>query len=371
MKNSICKKSRILFILHMPPPIHGAAMMGKYIHDSQVINQTFTCHFFNLTLARNLQDIGKGSIRKLQDFIQQLHKIYHEVKIFKPNLCYVTPNAKGGAFYKDFVIVIMLKAMGQKVVIHYHNKGVTTRQNKLLDNYLYKCFFKNIKVILLAEPLYKDICKYVKRENVYICPNGIPKSKKSPIKKSHDGFNILFLSNMMKEKGVWDLVEACRILKEKGRIFHCHFVGKWSDITESEFNNQVQKYNLQKYITAYGAKYGTDKDEFFQSADVFVFPTYYSNECFPLVLLEAMEQGIPCISTNEGGISAIIEDQKTGYIIKKQSPEDLAEHIEHFILYPDTCLSMGKAGKKRFEQNFTLDTFESHLTKILEDTISC
>lgn len=360
----------ILFILHMPPPVHGASMMGKYIHDSQVINQTFTCHFFNLTLARNLQDIGKGSIKKLQDFIQQLHKIYHEVKTFKPNLCYVTPNAKGGAFYKDFVIVMMLKAMGQEVVIHYHNKGVATRQNKLLDNYLYKCFFKNIKVILLAEQLYKDICKYVKRENVYICPNGIPKSKESPIKKSHDGFNILFLSNMMKEKGVWDLIEACRILKEKGKIFHCHFVGKWSDITENEFNNQVQKYNLQENITAYGAKYGTDKDEFFQAADVFVFPTYYSNECFPLVLLEAMEQGIPCISTNEGGISAIIEDKKTGYIIKKQSPKDLAKSIENFILHPDKCISMGNAGRNKFSESFTLTKFEHHLTEILKNITS-
>ena len=31
-------KIRILFIMHMPPPVHGAAMMGKYIHDSQIVN---------------------------------------------------------------------------------------------------------------------------------------------------------------------------------------------------------------------------------------------------------------------------------------------------------------------------------------------
>lgn len=53
-------KPRILFILHLPPPVHGAAMMGQYIHDSKVINERFDCHYINLTTAKTLQDIGKG-----------------------------------------------------------------------------------------------------------------------------------------------------------------------------------------------------------------------------------------------------------------------------------------------------------------------
>lgn len=360
-------KNRILFILHLPPPIHGAAMVGKYIHDSSTINQTFNCHYCNLTLAKNLQDIGKGGLKKLLDFIRQLWKIHQEVKRVHPNLCYVTPNAKGGAFYKDFVIIMMLKAMGQKVAIHYHNKGVATRQHKFLDNLLYKNFFKDLKVILLAEPLYQDISKYVKRENVSICPNGIPTKEIIPIKISHPDFNILFLSNMMKEKGVWDLIEACRLLKEKGKKFHCDIVGRWSDITEIDFYTQIKKYDLEQYITAHGAKYGDEKNIFFQKADIFVLPTH--NECFPLVLLEAMEQGIACISTSEGGISAIIQEGKTGYIIDKQKPQILAEKIEHLIEHPEICKIMGQAGKKRFEQEFTLNRFESQISKILENII--
>lgn len=360
-------KTKIFFILHMPPPVHGAAMMGKYIHNSQVINQAFNCRYFNLTLAKNLQDIGKGGIRKLRDFIRQLRHIRQEVKTFHPALCYVTPNAKGGAFYKDYVIVMMLKAMGQKVVIHYHNKGVATRQDKPLDNFLYKRFFKGLKVILLAEPLYQDICKYVKRENVFICPNGIPEQETTPVKTPHEGFNILFLSNMMKEKGVWDLVEACRILKEQGKKFHCHFVGKWSDITEKEFHRELQEIHLENEITAYGARYGTEKNVFFQQADVFIFPTYYNNECFPLVLLEAMEQGLACISTREGGISAIIEEGKTGYVIDKQQPLILAKRIAYLMDHPKLCQSMGEAGRKKFKEEFTLERFENRMKEILQE----
>lgn len=149
-------------------------MVGQYIHDSKLINREFDCHYINLTIAKNLQDIGKVGIRKLFDFIKLLKKIRHEVKVVKPQLVYVTPNACGGAFYKDYIVVQMIKRMGYQVVVHYHNKGVATRQNRFLDNILYQRFFKGIKVILLSECLYSDVMKYVKREDVFVCPNGIP-----------------------------------------------------------------------------------------------------------------------------------------------------------------------------------------------------
>ena len=49
-------------------------------------------------------------------------------------------------------------------------------------------------------------------------------------------FNIFFLSNMMLEKGVWTLLDACHILKDRGYDFVCNFVGKWSDIGEEEYD---------------------------------------------------------------------------------------------------------------------------------------
>ena len=262
---------------------------------------------------------------------------------------------------------MMLKAMKQKVVVHYHNKGVAARQNRILDNWLYLHFFKKLKVILLAKPLYQDVCKYVKEKDVYFCPNGIPIQQELPARINHEGFNILFLSNMMEAKGVWDLVEACRILKEKGKKFHCHFVGKWSDISEYDFRQKIQQLDLIDYVSAYGAKYGDEKVEFFQIADIFVFPTYYHNETFGLVLLEAMEYNIPCISTNEGGVSTVIDDGKTGYVVERKNPQALAEKIEIFMEQPALCKAMGIAGKEKLNREFTLNKFECKLRDILQE----
>lgn len=362
-------KPSVLFIMHMPPPVHGASMMGKYIHDSKVINEAFDCHYINLTLAKNINDIGKGGIRKLIVYLKELIQIARTIKRVKPQLCYLTPNAKGGAFYKDFFVTILLQILRQKIIIHYHNKGVATKQNKCFDNLLYKIFFKNIKVILLAESLYQDIKKYVKYEDVYISPNGIPiHTNLAAIPQKE--FHLLFLSNMMEEKGVWDLVEACAILKKKGNSIKCHFVGKWSDVTEEKFSIEINKRELKDCVLAHGAKYGDEKNRFLQETNVFVLPTYYNNECFPLVLLEAMAQGLPCISTNEGGISAIIENDKTGYIVEKHSPEKIAEKIEYLINHPDVYKEMGKTGKEKFLKEFTLEKFENRMKDILKECIT-
>lgn len=357
-------KPKILFILHLPPPVHGAAMVGKYIQDSELINNEFHCQFINLALAKDLNDIGKGGITKLINFIKKTNSIRRTVKEFKPDLCYVTPNAKGGAFYKDFIIVQLLKILGCKILVHYHNKGVSTRQNHFIDNILYKIFFKNIKVILLAKSLYPDFQKYVSQSHLYICPNGIPQSPSlnTPQNKS---LNILFLSNMMEEKGVWTLLEACKILRQKNLSFTCHFVGKWSDISEAEFKKKIFSNQMEQHVFSHGAQYGKDKEKFWQACDLFVFPTYYHNESFPMVLLEAMQQKKACISTDEGGIPEIIIQNETGYIIPKKSPQELANKLEYLIKHPDICHTMGEKGFQRYKQLFTLEAFEKRLTTIL------
>lgn len=360
--------------MHMPPPVHGAAMVGQYIHDSEIINENYECHYINLTTAKNLQDIGKVGVRKLFDFFKLLKKIRHEVKEVKPQLVYVTPNACGGAFYKDFVVVQMLKRLGCQVVVHYHNKGVATHKDKWFDDALYKRFFKNIKVILLSECLYDDVKKYVKRDDVFVCGNGIPSAAiesfvSAPIvvaspedKVPH----ILFLSNLLISKGVVVLLDSMKVLKEKGCRFVCDFVGgETVEMDAAMFQAEVAKRGLEGMVVYHGRKYGKDKEAFLNAADIFVFPTFYHNECFPLVLLEAMEHGVACISTTEGGIPGIIDDGKTGFLVPKHDAVALADKIEMFIRDTDLRHKMGSAGREKFECEFTLEVFEKRIVEII------
>ena len=363
-------KPRILFILHLPPPIHGAAMMGKYIQESELINSSFDCFCINLATAGSLSDIGHVSLEKLLKYLLLLRYISHVVKEIRPELVYITPNAGGKAFFKDFIVVQMLKSMGCKIIAHYHNKGVSAYQSKWIYNFLYKRFFSNLKVILLAENLYKDIAKYVKREDVYIRPNGIPSSCKEEMEARRNNVipHLLFLSNLLISKGVIVLLDALKILKEKEYTFVCQFIGgETAEINAVQFFEEVNKRELSDLVTYVGRKVREEKEAFFRQADIFVFPTYY--ETFGLVNLEAMEYKLPVISTNEGGIPDIVKDGENGLICEKQNPVSLADCIAKLLDDEELRVKMGSAGHEKFCREFTLDKFENRMRDILNQNL--
>ena len=360
-------KSKILFILHLPPPVHGSSMVGQYIKDSEIINTSFETNYINLSTSKTVNEIGKKPFVKVSRYVKILFQVIISLIKHNPKIVYLAITAKGVGFYKDFPIVLITKLFSKKLVLHYHNKGVCKNQHRPFDNLLYHILFKNTKIILLSERLYEDVSKYVKNEDVFFCPNGIQvinsEEKISPTNNSVP--QILFLSNLIASKGVYELLDALKILNDNNVKFHCNFVGGEGDISLSQLNQKINILNLQEYVTYLGKKYGADKYKIFQLSDIFVFPTFYHNECFPLVLLEAMQFELPIISSNEGGIPDIVKDSETGFIVEKQKPKQLAEKIKWLIDHPEEVRLMGEKGQNYFLEHYTLEIFEKRMTHIL------
>ena len=106
----------------------------------------------------------------------------------------------------------------------------------------------------------------------------------------------------------------------------------------------------------------------FKQSDIFVFPTEY--ECFPLVLLEAMQFGLPCISTVEGGIPNIIDDGYTGILIPKNNVDALERAIRKLATNPDVTTKMGERAKQKFDNQFTIEIFEQRLIDIFRQCLN-
>ena len=140
-----------------------------------------------------------------------------------------------------------------------------------------------------------------------------------------------------------------------GDVFrHLFAVGRKSDLDE-----------LSKYL---GKRYGKLKDMAFDQADVFVLPSRY--DCFPLVVLEAMQHSLPVITAREAGMQDMIDDGKTGFLIFPfDNAKDLAEKIEYLILHPSQRKEMGIKGRIKYEQHYTLSIFEQRLHNILSELI--
>lgn len=370
-------KPRILFISTFPPPIHGSSVVSMQIKESKLIGDEFDGDFVNLGTSRKMDEIGKGGIilnlTKLVRFFGSYLLTLWLLLIHRYDLCYCAITVNGKGFLKDAPFVLLCHLFGRKVVIHQHNKGMSRFVDRPLYRWLYKRVYSKSKVILLSEYLYADISAIVDKKDVMICPNGI---KPSEIQLKDENFkgkeipHILFLSNLIESKGCLVLLDACKILKEKGLPFYCVFVGgDTKEISADRFNKEIEDRGLTDSVFYHGRKYGRDKDEFWAKADIFVFPTYYYNECFPLVLLEAMEKGVACVSTIEGGIRDIIDDGVTGYVVEREDAQAAADAIEKLILNPELCKQMGAAGRRKFEEQFTEEKFEMTMLECLKKCI--
>lgn len=361
---------KILFVLHLPPPIHGAALVGKQIKDSEQINGEFIGRFLNLSTSRSIQEIGTSGITKIVRYFSLILSFVKLILFFRPDLVYITLNAKGVGFYKDSIFAIVALLFRKKVVYHFHNKGVRDRQDKFFDNILYRILFRKAYVILLSPFLYKDVSKYIGKGRVYFCPNGIADiADGSSVRglarttKGENTRNLLFLSNLIRTKGVFVLLEALAILKEKNVDFFCVFVGGEGDISANAFENKRKELGLSAFVTYVGKKYEGERTEYFRSADMFILPTM--NDCFPLVLLEALQFSLPVVSTVEGAIPEIIENGVNGYLASPNNPDDLAEKIEHLLKNPEERLMMQQENRAKYENRFSLPVFENKLINIL------
>lgn len=364
-------KKKVLFILHLPPPVHGSSMVGQYIKESSIINDEINSEYINLGTSKSLDEIGKNPIQKISVYLKIVFETLKRLMLFQPDLVYIALTAKGKAFYKDAFVALLAKLFGRKIVYHLHNRSMAERQEKWLDVVLCKMLFKNTDVILLSKYLYPEIQKYVHENRVHYCPNGIPDATaqipNTKIPNYKGIVQILFLSNLMKAKGVFVLLDVCKILHEKQLPFQCTFIGGESDITAEIFKKKVNELGLSEKVHYAGKKYGVEKELAFSRADIFAFPTL--NETFGLVNLEAMQFSLPIVSTFEGGIPDVVEDGKTGFLVEKGNAEDFAEKLELLIRNAELRSQMGNAGKLRFESHFNLTTFENCFSSKIQKLI--
>ena len=365
------RKIKILFIVPLPPPYHGATLQSQMKVNSKRLNQKFDIAVLPLRFARNLEEIGKFSFKKILKMFRFSFRLFFKLEIFKPDISYYAITIRGYSFYRDCLFITVLKLLRLKIIFHHHTKGVSEENQNLIKILLQKWVYRNSYSILLSPLLIYDLQHLVPEKKIFIVPNGIPDIDHKIVKKGKRCPVILFLSNMIIEKGVFVLLEAFSILKRRNRNFKGIFAGNWSyNISEKIFLEYINKLNLKDIVQFKGAVYGKEKNELFAESDIFVFPTFLKHETFGIVLLEAMRASLPVVATNEGSIPYIIQEGVTGFICKKKDPNDLAEKIEKLIEDENLRYEMGKKGRERFENHFTFEKYESSLEKIFFDVMN-
>jgi glycosyltransferase involved in cell wall biosynthesis len=363
-------EKRILLFIKIPPPITGATLMNKYVFESKLLKENFIIRSVLISYAKSVNNLGKLNLNKLIIFIKIFITLIKECIYHRPQFIYFQISPLGIAFLRDLIFVSLMKLFHIKIVYHLHGKGI----KKMVENnflaMLYKYAFRNSEIICLSS-LLKDDLEDVFKGTIHIVNNGIPDVFEEKIFYSQrvrniDKIQILFLSNLIRSKGIMEFIESLKILADKNIDFRANIVGSEGDIKYNYLNDKITEYNLTNKIIYLGTKYGKEKNDTIAKCDVFVYPSFYFNDAFPLVILEAMQFSKPVIATREGAIPQIVDDGVTGFLVDKHNPEQISEKLEVFINNPELIKTMGAAGRKKYEEKYTIKIFEKNMDLVFK-----
>lgn len=358
-----------MFILHFPPPVHGAAMVGEYIKQSQLVNIQLQAQYINLSTSVSLDEIGKNGLRKWFRYLSLLSKTCYYGLFWRPDLVYITLSSHGAGLVKDSAVVLICRLLRLKHVFHFHNKGVKEYAKNSICAFLYPFLFKKAEVILLSPNLYSDIADFVPLDRVHFCANGIPKIVDEDINQEHklsedQPLELLFLSNLNSSKGIWEVLHACVLLQNDNMPFRCTLAGGEGDVKSEDVIRFIKTHQLESSVKYLGKVFGKTKLRAFQNANVFLHPT--KEDCFPLVLLEAMQFGLPIISTQEGAIPEIVEESLNGFLIEKNNALVLSETIKKYILDPTLVKLQGLHNIQKYKNNYQIAIFEERFCAVIK-----
>lgn len=134
---------------------------------------------------------------------------------------------------------------------------------------------------------------------------------------------LLFLSRLHYKKGVEHLIEAARILRDRGTPHQVLIAGKGDDAYETKLREQTRRLDLGDHVSFLGMVVGDEKVSLYRASDVFVLPT--SQENFGFVFFEALAAGCPVVTTR--GVDTWPELQQAGSMIIDQSPTAIADAV--------------------------------------------
>lgn len=188
-------------------------------------------------------------------------------------------------------------------------------------------------IIVQGKPMITELAKYGITNTVYV-PNSKPLEYVPKKHKTNDSntFKFVFLSRIHPEKGIKEIFEALSILKNNGlsKKLTVDFYGKVDESIKQDFNRWVKDFDNVKY-NGFLNLLDPQGYDVLSEYDCMLFPTYYSGEGFPGVVLDANISGVPIIATDWHLNNTVIENNVNGVLIPIHDSNTLANKMKEFV----------------------------------------
>lgn len=313
------------------------------------------CEFIETNISRR----GTNPITDLR-LMFEYKKILNRVKPDVVLSYTIKPNVYGGMMCRLTKISYIANITGLGTAVE--NGGVL----QSITIFLYKLALKNASCVFFQNKENAEFInsKGIIKGNQKIIPgSGVNLDHYEVLDYPDDNvINFLFISRVMKQKGIDQYLDAAEYIRKKYTNIQFHILG----FCEESYEEKLKTMHDEGIIQYHGMQ--SDVRKFHKISHCTIHPTYYP-EGMSNVLLESAACGRPIITTNRSGCREIVDDGINGYVIEQQNSQDLIEKIEKFLaLTSEEKSQMGLAGRAKVEREFdrqiVINSYKNEISKI-------
>ncbi len=310
------------------------------------------------------QDGEKSSFKWLLRQISLVPRFLKAIRRDKIDLIHINTALVPLSIVRDAAFVCAARVSKRPVLLHLHGGRFLMEDfdNKVLAAIAAKMFRGANKILVLSEYEKASLAKRWADLDVKILPNAVILDEIPNIEKTVAANEkiIIFLGRLHESKGLFEIAEACRILKNDGVEFQfrCFGAGALKDF----FTTEMSEILGDKFYYG-GVISGAEKRRQLAESDVFLLPSRYG-EGLPMAMLEAMAAKCVVVAADVASVRAVIRDGANGLLVEPYNVAQIVGKLKFLLSDRADYETLRRNARATVEENFAFADYLVKLEKI-------
>ena len=282
-----------------------------------------------------------------------------------------------------FAAAIASKLLGIPFIISLHGSDIFTASKNFLFRAVAKWTFQQSSYVTACS---QELCDRAKQINknikIEVIPWGANPENFKPIENrnqvrekygwSTEELIISTLGRMVHKKGFSQLIDIIPALTSCQQKFRVVIGG--SGPLEDELKEKAARMNLSEFVSFPGRIPWDEVPKYLAASDIFVLPSQRDEagnlDGLPTVLLEAMACSLPCVASDVGGVSLVIDQAKNGILVSPNSSSELIEGLQSLIEDKDLRDKFSVAARNSVVERFNWDNVGKKFETICQEALN-
>ena len=345
------------------------AVSGVSTHLTQMFSSSLSADFRLIHFQTGSEGRRENKWGKLRRAIESPVHLVAATARHRPRIIHINSAPFPKAFWRDAVYLVLAKSMGRRTVLEMHGGHLPAHyagRSRLRKAATRRILRLPNRIVLLSEFNFFAYQDYDPHLATVVIPNAVEVPAGTPPRKpvSDDApLKLIYIGRLVRHKGIFEAVEAVRILQERNIHVRLNLVGAGPD-TE-ELRRSILEAGVQDCVQVLGPQYGADKERVLEESDVLVMPCY-GLEGLPYTLLESMAAGTVPVTCSIGGIPEVLSKCQCGITVPPRDPSAVAEAVHRLHRDREMARALSEAAHRLVFEHYHVARMASDFRRLYE-----